>query len=185
MSSLTRADAQGLCNFVDLSPSPFHVCATVAAMLADADFDELTETQPWPTEPGRYYVIRGGSLIAFPATAEEASFLIKNNVIDIDDALYTGTPGPYVRFEGNRNEILSADPFNGVVQLVAGRLDGGTDRIGWPDFSFRAGTAKVDVTAGTHDYVGDGSGTWYVTVDSAGTVTPNSATVSTMMKICR
>ena len=70
MSSLTRADAQGLCNFVDLSPSPFHVCATVAAMLADADFDELTETQPWPTEPGRYYVIRGGSLIAWTTEGE-------------------------------------------------------------------------------------------------------------------
>ncbi|MBH0121406.1 M18 family aminopeptidase [Rhodococcus sp. HM1] len=73
MSSLTRADAQGLCNFVDLSPSPFHVCATVAAMLADADFDELAETQPWPTEPGRYYVIRGGSLIAWTTEGEGAT----------------------------------------------------------------------------------------------------------------
>ncbi|MEE2032507.1 M18 family aminopeptidase [Rhodococcus chondri] len=65
MPSITHADAQGLCNFVDLSPSPFHVCATVAAALADAGFAELDEGQRWPSEPGRYYLIRGGSLIAW------------------------------------------------------------------------------------------------------------------------
>lgn len=63
--SSTRADARGLCNFVDLSPSPFHVCATVAAALTEAGFAELHEQQAWPSEPGRFFLVRGGSLIAW------------------------------------------------------------------------------------------------------------------------
>ena len=65
MPSITQADAQGLCAFVDASPSPFHVCATVAAELAGNGFTELRETDAWPAAPGRYYLIRGGSLIAW------------------------------------------------------------------------------------------------------------------------
>ncbi|MGF7122199.1 MULTISPECIES: M18 family aminopeptidase [unclassified Rhodococcus (in: high G+C Gram-positive bacteria)] len=65
MPSITQADAQGLCAFVDASPSPFHVCATVAAELTDNGFTELRETEAWPSAPGRYYLIRGGSLIAW------------------------------------------------------------------------------------------------------------------------
>ncbi|WP_305093941.1 M18 family aminopeptidase [Prescottella sp. R16] len=65
MPAKTRADAQGLCSFVDASPSPFHVCATVAAELSDNGFTELRETDAWPETPGRYYLIRGGSLIAW------------------------------------------------------------------------------------------------------------------------
>ncbi len=57
--------AAGLCAFVDASPSPFHACATAAAMLDVAGFTELTETQPWPAGPGRHYLIRGGSLVAW------------------------------------------------------------------------------------------------------------------------
>ncbi|MCK0089334.1 M18 family aminopeptidase [Rhodococcus sp. HNM0563] len=73
MPSITHADAQGLCNFVDLSPSPFHVCATVAATLTDNGFTELDETSGWPADPGRYYVIRGGSLIAWSTEGDEPS----------------------------------------------------------------------------------------------------------------
>lgn len=65
MPSITQADAQGLCAFVDASPSPFHVCATVAAELAENGFTKLRETDAWPSAPGRYYLIRGGSLIAW------------------------------------------------------------------------------------------------------------------------
>ncbi|QCQ89795.1 M18 family aminopeptidase [Rhodococcus sp. SGAir0479] len=65
MPSMTQADAQGLCSFVDASPSPFHVCATVAAELAENGFRELRETDAWPSAPGRYYLVRGGSLVAW------------------------------------------------------------------------------------------------------------------------
>ena len=59
------ASADNLCRFIDSSPSPFHVCATVAAALDDAGFTRVHEVDAWPREPGRYYVVRGGSLVAW------------------------------------------------------------------------------------------------------------------------
>lgn len=62
---MTIAAAQDLCAFIDASPTPFHVCRTVAAELADAGYRELDERDAWPAEPGRFFVIRGGSLVAW------------------------------------------------------------------------------------------------------------------------
>ncbi|NUS44888.1 MAG: M18 family aminopeptidase [Mycobacteriaceae bacterium] len=66
---VTSASAEGLCTFVDASPSPFHVCATVSAELEAHGFVRLAETQAWPAAAGRYYVVRGGSLVAWAAAA--------------------------------------------------------------------------------------------------------------------
>ncbi|MFE6924847.1 M18 family aminopeptidase [Nocardia sp. NPDC057663] len=63
--SLTAATASGLCAFIDASPSPFHVCATVAAELAANGFTPLAEAQAWAGAGGKHYVVRGGSLIAW------------------------------------------------------------------------------------------------------------------------
>ncbi|MGW6424389.1 M18 family aminopeptidase [Nocardia sp. NPDC055053] len=63
--SLTAATASGLCAFIDASPSPFHVCATVAAELAANGFTPLAEAQAWEGVGGKHYVVRGGSLIAW------------------------------------------------------------------------------------------------------------------------
>ncbi|WP_182345988.1 M18 family aminopeptidase [Tomitella gaofuii] len=65
----TSADATGLCGFIDSSPSPFHACATTAARLRTAGFRELDEADGWPAEPGRYFLVRGGSLIAWQSRA--------------------------------------------------------------------------------------------------------------------
>ncbi|MFW0783330.1 M18 family aminopeptidase [Gordonia sp. CPCC 206044] len=61
----TTATAEGLGAFIDASPSPFHVCATVAAELAAAGYTRLFEDQDWGQATGRNYVIRGGSIIAW------------------------------------------------------------------------------------------------------------------------
>lgn len=61
------ATAPGLCEFIDASPSPFHVCATVARALSAAGYVELAEADAWPSA-GRYYVVRAGSLVAWDAT---------------------------------------------------------------------------------------------------------------------
>ncbi|ONM49615.1 M18 family aminopeptidase [Nocardia donostiensis] len=64
--SVTAASAVGLCAFIDESPSPFHVCHTVAQDLDEHGFTRLDETQPWPQNGrGRHYVVRGGSLVAW------------------------------------------------------------------------------------------------------------------------
>jgi aspartyl aminopeptidase len=63
---MTGATAQGLCEFIDASPSPFHVCSTVAKRLRAAGYTELAETDRWPAgEAGRFFAIRSGSLIAW------------------------------------------------------------------------------------------------------------------------
>ena len=65
---MTEATAQGLCEFIDASPSPFHVCATVAKHLRDAGYTELAETDRWPTgheAAERFFTVRSGSLIAW------------------------------------------------------------------------------------------------------------------------
>ena len=58
-------EAAGLCTFVDASPSPFHACAEAARRLETAGFTELSETSAWPQEQGRYFLARGGSLVAW------------------------------------------------------------------------------------------------------------------------
>src|ERR1035437_3966794 len=65
----TSSEATGLCTFVDASPSPFHACAEVGRRLAAAGFSLLAETDAFPAERGRYYLIRGGSLIAWSSEA--------------------------------------------------------------------------------------------------------------------
>ncbi|WP_163748591.1 M18 family aminopeptidase [Mycolicibacterium helvum] len=61
----TGASAHGLCEFIDASPSPFHVCHTVAQRLQAAGYTELAETDRWPAEAGRYFTVRAGSLVAW------------------------------------------------------------------------------------------------------------------------
>lgn len=61
----TDTEAAGLCDFVDASPSPFHACAEAAIRLDASGFAAVAETDRWPREPGRYYTIRGGSLVAW------------------------------------------------------------------------------------------------------------------------
>lgn len=65
MPPTTNATAARLCTFIDASPSPFHVCETVAAQLTDAGFVELAESAAWPVAEGKYFVVRGGSLVAW------------------------------------------------------------------------------------------------------------------------
>ena len=56
-----------LFDFTQCSPTASHTAATVRAMLVQAGFTQLLESQPWDLQPGgRYYTTRGmSSLIAF------------------------------------------------------------------------------------------------------------------------
>ena len=77
--------AHGLCEFIDASPSPFHVCVTVAQRLRAAGFTELAEGDTWPSAAGGesnpaaggesnpaagdFFTVRAGSLVAWRAGA--------------------------------------------------------------------------------------------------------------------
>jgi aspartyl aminopeptidase len=65
----TDSEATGLGAFIDASPSPFHACAQSGLRLEAAGFTLLAETDELPTEPGSYYLIRGGSLVAWSTEA--------------------------------------------------------------------------------------------------------------------
>ncbi|ORV05627.1 M18 family aminopeptidase [Mycobacterium celatum] len=64
------ATAPGLCEFIDASPSPFHVCATVAERLRAAGYTELAEADAWPRTGGRFFTVRAGSLVAWNSGAD-------------------------------------------------------------------------------------------------------------------
>lgn len=64
-TATARAAAIDLADFIDRSPSPYHVVANTAAVLTDHGFIHLDERLEWPTAPGGYLVRRGGSLVAW------------------------------------------------------------------------------------------------------------------------
>ncbi|AXT84791.1 M18 family aminopeptidase [Aeromicrobium sp. A1-2] len=70
---MTIASAADLCTFVDSSPTPFHACATAAAELDSAGYRRIHESDAWPTRPGRHYVVRGGSLVAWSTESSSAA----------------------------------------------------------------------------------------------------------------
>src|SRR4051812_45318188 len=65
--------ARDLMGFIDASPSPFHACATAATRLVAAGFDELAETDAWPADVRRGYIVRDGSLVAWTTPAAAVS----------------------------------------------------------------------------------------------------------------
>ncbi|OBH18941.1 M18 family aminopeptidase [Mycolicibacter sinensis] len=73
------ATATGLCEFIDASPSPFHACVTVAERLRAAGYTAVAETDRWPQQPGRYFTIRAGSVVAWDSSEQggtDAAFRI-------------------------------------------------------------------------------------------------------------
>jgi aspartyl aminopeptidase len=55
---------QNLLDFIDTSPSPWHVVNTVETLLKPYQFNKLEETTQWQLQPGgRYYVVRDDSSI--------------------------------------------------------------------------------------------------------------------------
>ncbi|WP_246136466.1 M18 family aminopeptidase [Leekyejoonella antrihumi] len=60
-----REIADDLVDYLTASPTPFHACAESRRMLEAAGFAQLAERDEWPAQQGRYFIVRGGSLIAW------------------------------------------------------------------------------------------------------------------------
>ena len=60
-----RETALDLIRFIDASPSPYHAAAEALRRLTGAGFTELPPADAWPSGPGRYVVVDGGSLFAW------------------------------------------------------------------------------------------------------------------------
>ena len=66
------ATPRDLCDFIDSSPSPFHVCLTVAERLVAAGYAQLEETDAWPGG-GRFFTVRAGSIVAWNGSGDPRS----------------------------------------------------------------------------------------------------------------
>jgi len=113
--------ADDMCAFIDASPSPFHASASAVDRLAADGFVQVHETQPWPSQPGRYMTVRGGSFVAWVVPeaplADDASFRIAG----------AHTDSPNLRVKENPDigavgwQQVSVDPYGGA--LVASWMD--------------------------------------------------------------
>jgi aspartyl aminopeptidase len=130
------ASAAGLCEFIDASPSPFHVCATVAARLGAAGYTELREADRWPEAPGRYFTVRAGSLVAWNSDGPKGPFRIVG----------AHTDSPNLRVKQHPDRLVAG------WRVVALEPYGGTWLNSWLDrdlgisgrLSVRAGAGTVD-----------------------------------------
>lgn len=59
------SDSSDLLHFIDASPSPFHVVQTTINRLISAGFVERTETEDWESPAGKWFVQRGGAIVAW------------------------------------------------------------------------------------------------------------------------
>jgi aspartyl aminopeptidase len=105
------ASPQHLCEFIDASPSPFHVCATVADRLRAAGFTELSEAQTWPTAAGDYFTVRAGSLVAWRAGADPgAPFRIVGGHTDSPNLRVKQHPDRFV----SGWQVVALQPYGGA-----------------------------------------------------------------------
>lgn len=58
-------EATGLGLFVDASPTPFHAVDNAARLLRATGFAPVDEREAFPAAAGRYYLARGGALVAW------------------------------------------------------------------------------------------------------------------------
>lgn len=109
------ATAQGLCAFIDASPSPFHLCATVARRLTDAGYTELAETDRWnAAAAGRYFTVRAGSLIAWHSAPSSNVAPMPFRIV----GAHTDSPNLRVKQHPDRTErgwrLVRLQPYGGA-----------------------------------------------------------------------
>ena len=114
----TDTEAQGLIDFVDASPTPFHACEQAAARLEAEGFTAVVEREPWPTEPGRRYLVRGGSLIAWDTTGAHGAGAGPAAGFRVVGA---HTDSPNLRIKPNPDhtragwQLLGVEPYGGLI----------------------------------------------------------------------
>lgn len=100
-----------MCEFIDASPSPFHVCATAAQRLRDAGFTELAETDSWQAT-GKFFTVRAGSLVAWNTerTHPDAPFRVVGG--------HTDSPNLRVKQHPDRVvagwQVVALQPYGGA-----------------------------------------------------------------------
>lgn len=103
------ASPQSLCEFIDASPSPYHVCATAAQRLSAAGYRELSEADAWPAA-GKFFTIRAGSLVAWDSSGGSVPFRIVG--------AHTDSPNLRVKQHPDRViagwQVVALQPYGGA-----------------------------------------------------------------------
>jgi len=112
----TRALAQDLLNFIDASPSPWHVVETAKQQLLAQGFSSLSEADPWQLKAGaKYFVTRNdASIIAFTLGSED---LVESGFRIV--GAHTDSPGlrlkPQAAFGGDALVRIGVEVYGGPI----------------------------------------------------------------------
>lgn len=106
--------AAGLIDYLNASPSPFHACETSARLLQESGFLRLDEREAWPAETGRWFVVRGGSLVAW-STEHSDGPATGFRVV----GAHTDSPNFRIKPRPDRSTIgwaqLGVEPYGGLI----------------------------------------------------------------------
>ncbi|MBB2985983.1 M18 family aminopeptidase [Terracoccus luteus] len=111
-------EAQGLIDYVDASPTPFHACEQAAARLEAEGFVRLDEREPFPTAPGAHLLLRGGSLIAWDTRGTHAAGAGPAAGFRVVGA---HTDSPNLRLKPHADHVkagwqmLAVEPYGGLI----------------------------------------------------------------------
>ncbi len=83
---------EGMLDFIDACPTPFHVVERAAGFLRASGFTELDEADEWPDATGSRFVRRDGSLVAWRHQACDAGFRIVGAHTDSPNLRITAQP---------------------------------------------------------------------------------------------
>ena len=108
---LVDTASAALIEALDASPTPYHACATAASLLTAAGYAEVDEAAPFPTAPGRYVLVRGGSLVAWDSRGGTGSFRIVGAHTDSPNLRIK--PRPDVARAGW--QLLGVEPYGGPL----------------------------------------------------------------------
>ena len=116
MTTIANSNIQDLLDFIDASPSPWHVVATSSERLIKSGFKALNESEAWQLETGgRYFVTRGGSSII--------AFTIGQNSLPISGfnmvGAHTDSPGlrlkPHAAFSSDGLIRIGVEVYGGPI----------------------------------------------------------------------
>ncbi|WP_462417455.1 M18 family aminopeptidase [Kytococcus sp. Marseille-QA3725] len=109
--------AAGLIAYLDDSPTPFHAVGAAAELLEEAGFVEVPETDALPSAPGRHYLVRGGSLVAWSTEAlpEGADAATGFRVV----GAHTDSPNLRIKPRPDVSSVgfaqLAVEPYGGLI----------------------------------------------------------------------
>ncbi len=123
--------AQGLCNFISQSPTPFHATQTALNMFTEAGFQPLNEAEDWNIEADAAYVVtrNDSSIIAF-RTGENVQLGMQMVGAHTDSPCLRIKPNPEIKKHGYLQ--LGVEVYGGALfhpwldrdLSIAGRISG-------------------------------------------------------------